>query len=113
MALAGVLEIQMVADVARLRQDMERMNGIVSRSAKQMESALDNVRGTMMGLFSGASVAGFGMWIKGAIDFQDQLNDLNKTTGISVEKLGGLALMSKQTGSDLTGIAQSINKLTL
>lgn len=113
MAVAGVLELQLVADVARLRQDMDRMQGVVARGAKQMERALDSVRGHLEGLFTGASVVGFGMWIKSAIDFQDELNDLNKTTGISVERLGGLALMSKQTGSDLTGIAQAMNKLTM
>ncbi|HEY0823053.1 MAG TPA: hypothetical protein VGD76_04635, partial [Ramlibacter sp.] len=113
MALAGVLELQMVADVARLRQDMDRMQGVVSRAARQMESALDNVRGAMAGMFSGASVLGFGMWVKSAIDFSDQLNDLNRTTSLSIERLSGLALMSKQTGSDLTGMAQAMNKLTM
>lgn len=113
MAQAGVLEIQLQADVARIRADMDKVQGIVSRSARQMERALDSVRAQMAGLFSGASVVGFGMWIKSAIDFQDELNDLSKTTDLSVEKLGGIALMSKQTGSDLTGMAQAINKLTL
>mgnify|MGYP000890040970 CR=1 FL=1 len=61
----------------------------------------------------GLSAAAFGMWIKSAIDFQDQLNDLNKTTDIAVSKLAGISLMSKQTGSDLTGMAQAMNKLTL
>lgn len=113
MALAGQLELQLVADVARLRADMDRMQGVVSRGAAHMQKALDDVRGALSGLFGGASAAGFAMWIKSAVDFQDQLNDLNKTTNISIERLAGLSLMSKQTGSDLTGIAQAMNKLTL
>lgn len=111
--IAGTLELQMAADVARIKSDMDKARNIVSAGAQKMQSALDDVRNTMTGLFGGISAAGFGMWIKSTIDFQDQLNDLNKTTGLSVEKLAGLSLMSKQTGSDLTGVAQSLNKLAM
>lgn len=113
MAVAGVLELQLIADVARLRQDVDRMNGIVTRGAKQMQEALDNVRNSIGGLFGGASVLGFANWIRSAIDFQDQLNDLSKSTNLSVEKLSGLSLMAKQSGGDLTSLAQSVNKLQL
>lgn len=113
MALAGSLELQLLADVARLRHDMNEMNNIVGRGARSMQKALDDVRSTMQGLFGGLSVGAFGAWIKGAIDFQDQLNDLNKTTDITVSKLAGISLMSKQTGSDLTGMAQAINKMSM
>jgi hypothetical protein len=111
--IVGQLELQMMADVARIKRDIDQMNSVVSRGAKQMQSALDDVRSTMQGLFSGISVAAFGAWIKGAIDFQDQLNDLNKTTDITIGKLAGISLMSKQTGSDLTGMAQAMNKMSM
>jgi hypothetical protein len=75
--IAGQLELQMVADVARLRTDIDQMRGIVSRGAASMQKALDDVRNTLGGLFGGFSAAAFGAWIKGAIDFADELNDLN------------------------------------
>jgi hypothetical protein len=110
---AGSLEISLAADVARLRQDMDKALGIVQRTAKGFDNAAAQMRGALGGIGGGLSAAAFGTWIKSAIDFQDQLNDLNKTTDIAVSKLAGISLMSKQTGSDLTGMAQAMNKLTL
>jgi hypothetical protein len=111
--LAGTLELQMMADVARIKSDMDRMNSVVARGAKKMEDAFEDLRRKVEGMFAGVGAAAFGMWIKSAIDFADELNDLNKTTDITVSKLSGISLMSKQTGSDLTGMAQAMNKLTL
>ena len=102
-----------MADVARLRADMDKALGIVQRTAKGFDNAAAQMRNALGGIGGGLSAAAFGTWIKSAIDFQDQLNDLNKTTDIAVSKLAGISLMSKQTGSDLTGMAQAMNKLTL
>lgn len=110
---AGSLEISLAADVARLREDMNKALGLVQRTARGFDDAAAQMRGALGGIGGGLSAAAFGTWIKSAIDFQDQLNDLNKTTDIAVSKLAGISLMSKQTGSDLTGMAQAMNKLTL
>ena len=110
---AGTLEIQLAADVARLRDDMNKALGLVQRTARGFDDAAAQMRNALGGIGGGLSAAAFGTWIKSAIDFQDQLNDLNKTTDIAVSKLAGISLMSKQTGSDLTGMAQAMNKLTL
>jgi hypothetical protein len=107
------LEISLAADVARLRADMNNALGIVQRTARGFDDAAAQMRNALGGIGGGLSAAAFGTWIKSAIDFQDQLNDLNKTTDIAVSKLAGISLMSKQTGSDLTGMAQAMNKLTL
>lgn len=58
-----------------------------------------------------ATVALGGFIIK-SIDAADHLNDLSKTTGISVENLSGLSLASKQSGTDLDGVAKAISKLS-
>ena len=111
--LAGSLEIELLANVARLRDDMNKALGLVQRTARGFDDAAAQMRNALGGIGGGLSAAAFGTWIKSAIDFQDQLNDLNKTTDIAVSKLAGISLMSKQTGSDLTGMAQAMNKLTL
>jgi lambda family phage tail tape measure protein len=54
-----------------------------------------------------------GHLIMGSIDAADNMNDLSKKTGISVEQLSGLALAAQQSGSDLESIADSINKLSV
>lgn len=61
----------------------------------------------------GLSAGYFAGVIKGAIDAMDHLNDLSKATGLAVDTLAGLKLAAKQSGSDLDGIAASINKLAV
>jgi len=60
-----------------------------------------------------AAAGGFAAMIMHSINAADHLNDLNKTTGISVENLAGLALAAEQSGGDLDGIAASISKLSV
>lgn len=80
----------------------------IKASMDGMIADMDRVRGVIAAFSSGAFVA----FVKGTIDSLDALNDLNKSTGISVEQLAGLRLAAKQSGSDLEGVAQSINKLS-
>jgi hypothetical protein len=56
-----------------------------------------------------AAMAGF---VISSINAADHLNDLSKTTGLSVENLSGLALAAKQSGTDLDGVAKAISKLS-
>jgi hypothetical protein len=64
------------------------------------------------------SVAGFGVgsfvsMIRGSIDAADHLKDLSKSTNIAVADLAGLKLAAQQSGGDLDGIADVINKLAV
>lgn len=117
MAVVGTLEIQMLADIARLQSDMNKVQGTIARTAKNIESTMGSAFGKINSMFAtfgvGLSVAGFTTMIKGSIDAMDKLRDLSKTTDIAVETLSGLQLAAKQSGSDLSGVAQSINKLSM
>lgn len=109
-AVLGSLEIQMMADLVRFRRDMGDAKGIVNDA---MTSIQGMVKSAMGGLVAGLGVAAFGAWIKGAIDAADNMNDLSKSTGLTVEKLSGLKLAAAQSGTTLEGIAQGINKLAV
>ena len=110
--VAGELEIRMFAEIARLRTDMEKATGIVSKAGKSMESsaALATKAFGFLGISIGA--VGFVSFIKGSIDAMDKLRDLSKTTNITVENLSGLKLAAQQSGGDLNSVADSINKLS-
>lgn len=110
--IAGTLEVQMLANLARLSSDMQQAKTIVSGAMDKIGAAVGRTKSILAGLGLGISVAGFTALIKGSIDAMDHLNDLSKTTDIAVEKLAGLSLAAKQTGSDLDSTAQSINKLS-
>lgn len=51
--------------------------------------------------------------VRGIIEYADHLNDLSKSSGLAIETLDGLALAAKQSGADLDGAADSINKLSV
>lgn len=76
-------------------------------------AAISGIKGMIPGLASALSAAGFINIVKGSIDAMDHLNDLSKTTGLTVEALSGLKLAAKQSGGDLDSIAASVNKLAV
>ena len=109
----GTLTIEMAANVARLQKDMAAAKKTVSDAMTSIKSGASSAMNALAGLGLTLSAAAFASYIKGAIDAADKLNDLSKATAISVENLSGLDLAAKQSGGDLEGIAQSINKLSV
>lgn len=107
------LTIEMAANVARLQKDMEAAKRTVGSAMNDIKNKADAAMRALGALGAGLSGAAFAAWIKGAIDLNDTLNDLNKSTNISVQTLAGLNLAAKQSGSDLAGIASAINKLQM
>lgn len=89
-------------DLNKFQSNTSRISGSIGKSFGALGA----------GLAAGLSVGAFTGFIKGSIDALDNLNDLNKKTGVSVEQLSGLGLAAKQSGSDLESIASSINKLS-
>lgn len=110
--VVGELEIKMFAELARLRTDMEKANGIVAKSSRNIEKSISFANRALGALGISLGTAFFVNLIKGSIDSADRLNDLSKTTNLTVETLSGLDLAAKQSGTDLEGVAKSINKLS-
>lgn len=111
--IAGSLEIQMMANMARLQADMDTAKRSVGGAMSHIETSVASAKAALAGLAIGAGIGQFVGLIRGAIDAADHLNDLSKSTGIAVEQLAGLKLAAKQSGSDLDGVATSINKLSV
>lgn len=112
MALAGRLEIQMYADIARLKTDMAAMKGTVNQAMDQVSAAVGKAQSLFSKFGVTLSVGYFTHLIKGSIDAMDTLKDLSKSTSMSVDDLAALQLVAKQSGSELEGTAAAINKLS-
>jgi len=110
--IAGTLEVQMLANLARLADDMGKARTMVGSSMKSIEGAVASAKSALGALGIGLGVGYFVTLIKGSIDAMDHLRDLSKTTNIAVEDLAGLQLAARQSGGDLSSIADSINKLS-
>lgn len=105
LALRGATAEQLKAADAALKMSAAQEQGDAIRSRLKL------------GLFAlaGAATAAGGAWVNmiaNSINVADNLNDLSKKTGISVEDLSGLSLAAQQSGTDLDGLAASINKLS-
>lgn len=88
---------------------------LVAERHKKIKDSLASVEAgfkaiTLAAIGAATAYAALG---KSNIDFADRLNDLNKSTGITVEDLAGLSLLAKQTGTDLDGLAKAINKMSV
>lgn len=111
--IAGTLEIQMAANMARLADDMAKSKAVVGDAMKGIESAVASAKAALGALGIGLGVGYFVSLVRGSIDAAEHLADLSKTTSIAVETLSGLKVAAKQSGGDLDSIAKSINKLTV
>lgn len=99
MSLLGALEIQMYADLARLRQDMNQAKGVVNDAAKSIQGTINTVGSAFQALGVGLSGAAFTAWIKGAIDAADEASKLAQKMGVTTEKVAGLQLAFQQSGA--------------
>lgn len=113
MTVVASLEIEMLANMARLQSDMDKAKRTVGGAMQQIERDVERVKGVLGSLGVGLGVGYFASLIKGSIDAADHLNDLSKSTNIAVGDLAGLKLLAAQTGTDLDGLAKGINKMSV
>lgn len=111
MSVLGAIEIQMLADVARLRQDMSDAKGIVGDASAQMQRAADGLKTAFAGIAAGLTVGAFVSMVKGAIDAAEALHDMAIQTGVSVENLSAFQAIGRTTGTSAETIAGAMNKL--
>lgn len=109
--IAGTLEIQMLANLARLQSDMDQAKGIVGQSMRSIEQAVDLAKTAFVALAGVASVGAFAGMIKDSIEGAARLHDLAIQTGATVEALSGLASIGKFSGQNAESIGNAMNKL--
>ena len=116
MAIA-TLSIDIVAKLASIERDMGRAAHIAESNAKRMAEAFSGVGDTIKTAFAGIAAGASIQWLAGfvtdALDAQDALVDLNKSTGISLDLLAGLKGAASSAGTDLEGVASAVNKLSI
>jgi hypothetical protein len=114
-AAASRRDIDSVGDsLRRLNEsNFQKLSGQVSAMQGHFTSLKSTMGDIVKFSVAGFTVGAFTEMIKGSIDAADNLNDLSKTTGIAVDNLSGLKLAAQQSGGDLDGIANLINKLSV
>lgn len=112
MAVVSDVEIRLRADIAQLRQDMDR-------ARREVGGAMDNIanmaRGAGKALGAMAAVLSVGMFagfIKEAIDATDAASDISQKTGVAVEQLAGLQLWFQKGGMEAGALDGAMAKLS-
>lgn len=103
--IAGQLEIQLLANMARLQSDMDKAKRTVGGTVDAMNKMLGTIG-------VGISVAGFASLVKSVVNAGDKLNDLRKISGLAVEQLGGLEKQAKLNGSSLDQVARAVGVMS-
>jgi lambda family phage tail tape measure protein len=109
--IAGQLELQMFANMARLSDDMTQAKKVAGDAMGQIEKSAAGARKMLEAVGLGFSIASLAGMIKGSIEAADRLNDLSKVTNLLPSQLAGLALAGEQSGTSLEGAANAVSKL--
>lgn len=110
---AGNIVIEMAANVARLRKDMEESRKTVESSMAGIKKAAD-IATKALGLIGIAmSASAFAGWIKSAIQAADEANKMAQKIGIATKDVAGLQLAFKQGGVDADGMQKALSKLSV
>ena len=111
--MAASVTVDFNANVSRFTSAVDRATNDLNKFQSHTQRVSKNINNIFSSLGVGLSVAGLVAFAKSSIDAADKLNDLSKTTNLTVTQLTGLQLAAKQTGSDLDGIALSVSKLSV
>lgn len=108
MAIAGTLEVQMLANLARLQADMTGAKNIVGSSMKSIEKSVDLAKNALGALGIGLSVGAFINLVHSTIEAADAMNDLSQRVGIAVADLAKYELAAAQSGTTMEALAKGI-----
>lgn len=120
MALA-TLSIDIVAELAKLREDMGKASRIGDQFANDMRDKLDGLKqlagnfalGLAAGMTAAFSVGAIREWIAANTEAADELHRLTQQTGVSVETLSAWGNIAKRNGQDVSDLSELIQELSL
>jgi hypothetical protein len=107
----ATLLIEMAADVARLRQDMNQAKGLVDSSFASMKSAAGTVKTAFAAIGVSLSVGALTSWVKSAINAADESSKLAQKIGVATEEIAGLQLAFNLAGAGGGVMQTSLAKL--
>ena len=108
----GAIEIQMLADLARLKKDMDDAKAIVGTSVRGIQDLAGGAMKALGAIGVGLSVAGLAGWVKGAIDAADATFQIKQKAGLAAEEVAGLQLAFKLGGLGGNEMTASLAKLS-
>lgn len=112
MTVVSSLVIEMAANVARLKTDMDQARKVVDDSMGRITNAVEGAQRAFGLLAAAAGGATFGVAIKNAINLADQMDDLAEKTGITAKALSSLRFAGEATGTPMDALSTGLRKLS-
>jgi hypothetical protein len=109
--IAGELEIRLMADIARIRRDMDDARRVVGGAMGDISRVVDVAKKAFIAFAGAASVGAFAGMIKGSIDAAGGMHDLSIQTGASVASLMAFRAVAVTSDTTIQGIGAAMNKL--
>jgi len=117
MAAVGQLTIEMAANVARLRTDMESarktVHGAMDSISKSAATAMKALGALGLAVAAVSAIKGFAGFVQGAIEAADQAHKLGQKTGIATSQVAGLQLAFRQGGVEAQSMQSALAKLSV
>jgi len=107
----GSLEIEMWANIVRLRQDMAEAKRAVGGTMEDIRRAAAGAAAALGAIGVGLSVGALAGWVKASIDAADALDEMAGRIGITAKELSGLNLAFALAGVPLDSMGSALGKL--
>jgi hypothetical protein len=111
--LAGSLELQLYADVARIKSDMDKATSIVTSGTQAMGRAAAMAKEALSAIGVGLSIEAFVDFVRGAIEMGDQMEKLAQRTGMTTESLSQLQYAAKLADVPMESLTVGMKKLAV
>jgi hypothetical protein len=106
----GSLEIELLANMARLSKDMREAERVTQSAMAGIEKAVGLAKAALGALGISLSAAFAASWLKGIVEGLNALKELRDATGSSIEKLSALEDVALRTGGSFETIGQALTK---
>lgn len=111
--IAGTLEVQLLANMARLQADMDTAKRTVGGAMSSIESTVAKAKAALIGLGAIGLAGAFAAQMRGAIDLADSINKLTQRTGMSAESLSQWQYAAKLADVSNESFATGVKKLNI
>lgn len=112
MATIGQLEIQLLANVARLQSDMDKATRTVTGAMGSIDKAVGTAQKAFGALGIGISALSFGSLVKDALNFADKMNDVAKANDVAVGSILKLSQALSLNGGEADSASKVFSALT-
>jgi hypothetical protein len=109
----GSLEIELLANMARLQKDMQDAQRMVGNAMQGIERSVAGAKRALEGLGVALSVVAVADFLKHAVEAADEMGKLAQRTGVAVEALSQLQFAAKLSNVSSGDLTTGLKKLNL